>query len=128
MRFQGFNQGTKNKLSVIGIALLNLAEFASLAEEKELEIDVPLFLSGGRANLNPSLHVSSSDSHSFPCLIPLHPHVFVTLSRLINSSISPYLNNLVSFMTDCAICVHLVGFFFLIIYNVCESNRLQLND
>ncbi|XXG65388.1 hypothetical protein AAC387_Pa05g3102 [Persea americana] len=56
----GFNQGTKNKLSVIGIALLNLAEFASLAEEKELEIDVPLYLSGGRANLNPSLHLSLS--------------------------------------------------------------------
>lgn len=41
--------------------MLNLAEFAPVAEDKDLEINVPLYLSGGPANLNPSLHVSASN-------------------------------------------------------------------
>ncbi|XP_077225912.1 uncharacterized protein LOC143859118 [Tasmannia lanceolata] len=43
----GLNQGLKNKASIIGTASLNLAEFASAAEEKEIEINVPLSLPGG---------------------------------------------------------------------------------
>lgn len=57
--FQGLNQGTKNKLSVIGTAALNLAEFTSVAEGKDLEINVPLSLLGAQAEHNPSLCVSA---------------------------------------------------------------------
>lgn len=49
----------KNKFSVIGTASLNLAEFASVAEGKDLEINVPLSLLGAQAEHNPSLYVSA---------------------------------------------------------------------
>ncbi|XXG74052.1 hypothetical protein AAC387_Pa07g2872 [Persea americana] len=56
----GLNQGTKNKLSVIGTASLNLAEFTSVAEGKDLEINVPLSMLGTHAEHNPSLCLSLS--------------------------------------------------------------------
>ncbi|KAK3228547.1 hypothetical protein Dsin_000428 [Dipteronia sinensis] len=43
--FNGSNQEPKNKVPVVGTASLNLAEYADLATEKELEIQVPLTVS-----------------------------------------------------------------------------------
>ena len=39
---QGLNQGSKNKIPIIGTALVNLSEYVSAAEEKELELNIPL--------------------------------------------------------------------------------------
>lgn len=50
----------KNKASVIGIASLNLAEFASTAQE-EVEINLPLLLPGANAESHPSINVSPTD-------------------------------------------------------------------
>ncbi|KAF8397997.1 hypothetical protein HHK36_016923 [Tetracentron sinense] len=58
--FTGLSQGPKNKVPVVGTASLNLAEYASTEEEKEIEINVPLTLSGGCAEPNPSLLLSLS--------------------------------------------------------------------
>ncbi|XP_022748143.1 uncharacterized protein LOC111297788, partial [Durio zibethinus] len=46
----GLNQGPKNKFPVVGTASLNLAEYASAAEQKEFELNVPLTLSTGAAD------------------------------------------------------------------------------
>ena len=42
-------QGPKNKAPVVGTASLNLAEYASAADQKECELKIPLTLSGGAA-------------------------------------------------------------------------------
>lgn len=39
---QGLNQGSKNKVQVVGSASLNLSEYVSVAEQKELELKLPL--------------------------------------------------------------------------------------
>ncbi|KAA8516821.1 hypothetical protein F0562_017069 [Nyssa sinensis] len=53
----GLSQGPKNKVPVVGTASLNLAEFASKAEEKDFEFNIPL-VSGGAAEPRPSLCIS----------------------------------------------------------------------
>ncbi|KAK3227047.1 hypothetical protein Dsin_006909 [Dipteronia sinensis] len=58
--FNGLNQGPKNKVPVVGTASLNLAEFASSAEQKEFELNIPLTLSNGSAEPRPSLCISLS--------------------------------------------------------------------
>ncbi|KAK9282941.1 hypothetical protein L1049_011166 [Liquidambar formosana] len=58
--FNGLNQGPKNKVPVVGTASLNLAEFASAAQEKEVEINVPLTLPAGSIECSPSLCLSLS--------------------------------------------------------------------
>ncbi|KAA8518443.1 hypothetical protein F0562_015917 [Nyssa sinensis] len=55
----GLNQGPKNKVPIVGTASLNLAEFASNAEEKEFERNIPL-ISGSAADPCPSLCISLS--------------------------------------------------------------------
>ncbi|KAK1263161.1 hypothetical protein QJS04_geneDACA009382 [Acorus gramineus] len=57
--FNGSNskQGSKNKVSVIGTALLNLAEYASSAEENEIKINIPLSGSRIASGLHPSLYI-----------------------------------------------------------------------
>ncbi|GFZ02549.1 hypothetical protein Acr_15g0011570 [Actinidia rufa] len=55
----GLNHGPKVKVPVIGTASLNLAEFASKAEEKDHEISIPL-ISGSAAEPHPSLCISLS--------------------------------------------------------------------
>lgn len=57
---QGLNQGPKNKATVVGTASLNLAEYASVAEDKEFEIKIPLTLSTGAAEPSPQLCVCAS--------------------------------------------------------------------
>ncbi|KAI3721923.1 hypothetical protein L2E82_32943 [Cichorium intybus] len=56
----GLNPGPKNKVPVIGTASLNLAEFASTAEEKDLELTIPLTIACGPTEPRPSLHIQLS--------------------------------------------------------------------
>ncbi|KAJ8484442.1 hypothetical protein OPV22_016927 [Ensete ventricosum] len=57
----GLIQGPKNKESVLGTALLNLAEFVVPAAEDKIEINLPLILSGVASNhRRPSIHVALS--------------------------------------------------------------------
>ncbi|XP_057980187.1 uncharacterized protein LOC131165997 [Malania oleifera] len=58
--FNGLNKGSKDKAAVVGTASLDLAEFASAAKEKELEINVHLVLSDGSRECGPSLCLSLS--------------------------------------------------------------------
>lgn len=60
--FNGLNQGQgpKNKVPVFGTASFNLAEYASAADQKEFEFNIPLILSGGAAETSPSLCISLS--------------------------------------------------------------------
>lgn len=53
------NQGAKNKVAILGSAVLNLAEFASKIEEQEIELKIPLAVSGNAAGTSPLLHVST---------------------------------------------------------------------
>ncbi|ONK74233.1 uncharacterized protein A4U43_C03F4160 [Asparagus officinalis] len=57
--FNGLKQGSKNKTSVIGMASLNLAEFACTAQE-EVEINLPLLLPGVNSESHPSLNLALS--------------------------------------------------------------------
>lgn len=54
---QGVNQGPKNKVPGVGTATVNLAEFASAAEQKEFELRLPLMVSAGVAEPRPLLCV-----------------------------------------------------------------------
>ncbi|KAK1296978.1 hypothetical protein QJS10_CPB15g02193 [Acorus calamus] len=58
--FNGSKQGSKNKVSVVGTTSLNLAEYASAAEESEIEINIPLSGPGIAAEPHPSLYLSLS--------------------------------------------------------------------
>ena len=54
---QGLNQRTKGKVPVVGTAVLNIAEFASLADQKDFDLSIPLTIPGGSAEPSPSLCV-----------------------------------------------------------------------
>ncbi|KAG5239506.1 Origin recognition complex [Salix suchowensis] len=56
--FIGFKQGPRNKALLVGTATLNLAEYASIAKEREAKIDVPLTVHNGTVEAAPSLHLS----------------------------------------------------------------------
>lgn len=56
--FNGLRQGFKNKASVIGMASLNIAEFASA--EEDVEINLPLLLLGANAESYPLLNLALS--------------------------------------------------------------------
>ncbi|CAI9783363.1 unnamed protein product [Fraxinus pennsylvanica] len=56
----GLNRGAKNKVAIVGSAVLNLAEFASKIEEQELELKIPLAVSGRAAETSPLLCISLS--------------------------------------------------------------------
>lgn len=66
---QGMNRGLKNKVSAVGTAMLNLAEYASAAEQKELELRLPLLLPAGAAEPQPVLCVCVLKSFTSPILI-----------------------------------------------------------
>ncbi|XP_062211941.1 uncharacterized protein LOC133912958 [Phragmites australis] len=57
--FSDVNKGPKNKPSILGTASLNLAEYASAADE-EIEIILPLSVPGGAPELLSSLHLTLS--------------------------------------------------------------------
>lgn len=52
------HQGAKNKVSVLGTAVLNLAEFAAKTEEDEFELQIPVAVQGCTTEHTLSLHVS----------------------------------------------------------------------
>ncbi|XP_073066806.1 uncharacterized protein [Primulina eburnea] len=54
----GMYQGVKNKYSVVGSAVLNLADYMSRATEPAIDIKIPLTLSGGGMEHCPFLHMS----------------------------------------------------------------------
>lgn len=56
---QGLNHGPINKVPAVATASLNLAEFASVNEEKELEVRIPLSIHGDNIECSPSLCVST---------------------------------------------------------------------
>ncbi|XP_054782180.1 uncharacterized protein LOC129289430 [Prosopis cineraria] len=58
--FNGLNQKPKSKVPVIGTALLNVAEFASVADQKDFDLNIPLTPPGGSAESSPSLCISIS--------------------------------------------------------------------
>ncbi|CAK7342093.1 unnamed protein product [Dovyalis caffra] len=58
--FNGVNQGPKNKVPAVGTATMNLAEFASAAEQKEFELRLPLMVSAGGSDPHPLLCVALS--------------------------------------------------------------------
>lgn len=58
--FNVLNQGPKSKIPVVGTALLNLAEFVSEAGKEEFEVNVPLTIPSGDAELHPSICLSFS--------------------------------------------------------------------
>ncbi|XP_027365827.1 uncharacterized protein LOC113872459 isoform X2 [Abrus precatorius] len=57
--FTGLNERSKTKVSVIGTASLNLAEFASAVDKKDFDLNVPLTVSGS-VDSCPSLSISIS--------------------------------------------------------------------
>lgn len=56
--FNGLNHGPINKVPAVATASLNLAEFASVNEQKELEIRIPLSVHGDNIDCSPSLCLS----------------------------------------------------------------------
>ncbi|KAK9156912.1 hypothetical protein Scep_003486 [Stephania cephalantha] len=54
------NQGAKNKVPVVGTVSLNVADFASATEEKEIELNIPLTVQNGSTMHIPSLCLSFS--------------------------------------------------------------------
>ncbi|KAL9999999.1 putative NT-type C2 domain-containing protein [Helianthus debilis subsp. tardiflorus] len=56
----GSSPGPKNKIPILGTASLNLAEFASAAGEKDLDLTIPLTISCGASEPGPSLHIQLS--------------------------------------------------------------------
>ncbi|KAI3799433.1 hypothetical protein L1987_34731 [Smallanthus sonchifolius] len=64
----GLSPGPRNKVPIIGTASLNLAEFVSAAEEKDLDLTIPLTITCGTTEPRPSLHPfgvdASSDTYS----------------------------------------------------------------
>ncbi|GLT94824.1 hypothetical protein SLE2022_125440 [Rubroshorea leprosula] len=58
--FNDLYQGSRGKVAIIGIASLNLAEYASAAEQKEFELNIPLSLAASSVEPHPKLCVSLS--------------------------------------------------------------------
>lgn len=56
----GSKPSQKNKVPVLATASLNVAEYASMTEQKEFDLSLPLTVSGDVADLCPSLHLSLS--------------------------------------------------------------------
>ncbi|KAL8509580.1 hypothetical protein ACS0TY_016705 [Phlomoides rotata] len=54
----GLSQGAKNKLSIVGSAGLNLAEYAFKTEEKNIEVKIPLTVSSTAIEHHPILCIS----------------------------------------------------------------------
>ncbi|KAG5063763.1 hypothetical protein AAZX31_02G180700 [Glycine max] len=58
--FNGLNQRSKTKVPVVGTAALNLADFASVVDQKDFDLNIPLTVSGGSVESSPSLSISIS--------------------------------------------------------------------
>ncbi|KAH6802828.1 structural maintenance of chromosomes flexible hinge domain protein [Perilla frutescens var. frutescens] len=55
---EGLNQGAKNKISVVGLGALNLAEYASKTKEQLIVVKIPLIVSNTAVEHHPSLSIS----------------------------------------------------------------------
>lgn len=53
------NKESKNRVPVVGTALLNLAEYASSADGKEIQINLSVKVPVGTSERSPSLSVSA---------------------------------------------------------------------
>ncbi|KAJ1378560.1 NT-type C2 domain [Sesbania bispinosa] len=61
VKLLGLNQRPKAKVPVVGTASLNLAEFASVVDQKDFDLNLPLTLPGGSSvEPSPSLSISIS--------------------------------------------------------------------
>ncbi|QCE05366.1 hypothetical protein DEO72_LG9g370 [Vigna unguiculata] len=60
--FNGLNQRSKTKVPVVGTATLNLAEFASVVDQKDFDLNIPITVSGGAAESSPLLSVRVSST------------------------------------------------------------------
>ncbi|KAK7244772.1 hypothetical protein RIF29_39598 [Crotalaria pallida] len=58
--FNELNPRPKNKARVVGTALLNIAEFASQADQNDFDLNIPLTLPSGSVEHSPSLSISIS--------------------------------------------------------------------
>ncbi|XP_052728129.1 uncharacterized protein LOC128195174 [Vigna angularis] len=58
--FNGLNQRSKTKVPMVGIATLNLAEFTSVVDQKDFDLNIPITVSGGVAESSPLLNISIS--------------------------------------------------------------------
>ncbi|XP_010558249.1 PREDICTED: uncharacterized protein LOC104826960 [Tarenaya hassleriana] len=56
--FNGINQGSKEKIPIIGKALLNIAGHCSPLQEDDVPVEVPLKISGTPSSSCPCLHIS----------------------------------------------------------------------
>jgi hypothetical protein len=84
---QGLNQRPKTKIPVVGTASLNLAEFASVVDQKDFDLSIPLTLPGGSsAEPSLSLTVCSTTLSIIYCLYmpPIYTKmfIFVTSNKL----------------------------------------------
>ncbi|XP_058767264.1 uncharacterized protein LOC131640925 [Vicia villosa] len=79
--FNGLNQRSKSKVPVVGTGSLNLAEFASVVDQKDFDLSIPLTLPGG-SSVEPSLSLTISIS-----LVELR--VAQENSELVHKSIVP---------------------------------------
>lgn len=57
--YQALNQSAKNKISVVGLGALNLAEYTSKTKEELTVVKVPLTVSNIAVENHPSLFVSN---------------------------------------------------------------------
>ncbi|KAK4281742.1 hypothetical protein QN277_013200 [Acacia crassicarpa] len=58
--FNGLNQKPKSKVPVIGTALVNVAEFASVTDQKDFDLSIPLTPPGGSSESSATLCISMS--------------------------------------------------------------------
>ncbi|KAI9090754.1 hypothetical protein K1719_028607 [Acacia pycnantha] len=58
--FNGLNQKPKSKVPVIGTALVNVAEFASVTDQKDFDLNIPLTPPGGSSESSATLCISMS--------------------------------------------------------------------
>ncbi|XP_038904638.1 uncharacterized protein LOC120090969 [Benincasa hispida] len=78
--FNGLNQGSKNKVQVVGSASLNLSEYVSVAEQKELELKIPL---------NPSTNATEASHVLWISLNLLELRTAQVVSQPVQRSIAP---------------------------------------
>lgn len=69
--FQGLNQKPKTKIPVVGTGSLNLAEFASVVDQKDFDLSIPLTVPGG-SSVDPSLSLTVCSTFNSPSTIKFY--------------------------------------------------------
>ncbi|XP_022982854.1 uncharacterized protein LOC111481582 [Cucurbita maxima] len=78
--FNGLNRGSKNKVQVVGSASLNLSEYVSVAEQKELQLTIPL---------NPSTNATETSHVLWISLNLLELRTAQVVSQPVQRSVAP---------------------------------------